>query len=139
MSTTRKPKGDAAKAKGVIDRPFDREVLAEATRVAQEYQVTVRFDREEGAWIGRCVELPLCIGVGKNPTECVRATREVMITAAASMIEAGERLPAPASDEQRTEQVNLRLTPSEKYRIEDAARRGGFRGISDYVRSAALK
>lgn len=138
MPTTRKLKSGAAKARA-IDRPFDRKVLADAARIAEEYQVAVRFDPREGAWIGRCVELPLCIGVGKDPTDCVRETREVVITAAATMIEAGERLPAPASEELRTEQVNLRLTPGEKYRLADAARRGGFRGISDYVRSATLK
>jgi len=55
-----------------------------------------------------------------------------------SMIENGQRMPVPESEEQRTEQINLRLTRSEKYRLEDSARRGGFRGVSDYVRSAAL-
>jgi predicted RNase H-like HicB family nuclease len=114
-------------------------VLKEAERLAKEYQVAVRFDPGEGGWVGRCVELPLCIGFGRNPNECVKQTREVIVTAAATMIETGQRLPEPASNDHRTEQVNLRLTPAEKYRLEDSARRGGFRGISDYVRSTALK
>ena len=138
MSISRKRKSDAASAKA-IDRPFEPPVLAEAKRLAEEYQIAVRFDRSEGGWVGRCVELPLCIGLGRNPTECVREAREIIITAVATMIEDGQKLPEPASSEQRTEQINLRLTPAEKYRLEDSARRGGFRGISDYVRSTALK
>lgn len=138
MSTTKKLKSVALKNKAV-DRPFDRNVLAEAEQRAGEYQIAVRFDGTECSWVGRCVELPLCVGVGRNPTECVRQTRDVIITAAATMIEDGQKMPEPASSEHRTEQINLRLTPAEKYRLEDSARRGGFRGISDYVRSAALK
>jgi len=138
MSITKKLKSDAPKNKAV-DRPFDRNVLAEAERLAGEYQIAVRFDGAEEAWVGRCVELPLCIGVGRNPTACVRQTRDIVITAAATMIEESQKMPEPASSEHRTEQINLRLTAAEKYRLEDSARRGGFRGVSDYVRSAVLK
>lgn len=138
MSISKKPKNAVRKAEA-LDRPFDPKVLAEANRLAAEYQIAVRFDKAEGGWVGRCVELPLCIGFGADPTKCVQEAREVVVTAAATMIESGEKMPVPASDEQRTEQINLRLTPTEKYRLEDSARRGGFRGISDYVRSAALK
>ena len=138
MSILKKPKKSVAKD-DAIDRAFDPKVLNEANHLAVEYQIAVRFDKEQGGWVGRCVELPLCVGFGANPTKCVEETREVVITAAATMIENGEKMPVPASDEQRTEQINLRLTPTEKYRLEDSARRGGFRGISDYVRSAALK
>ncbi len=138
MSISNKPKNAVRKAEA-LDRPFDPKVLAEANRSVAEYQIAVRFDKEENAWVGRCVELPLCIGFGADPTKCVQKTRAVVVTAAATMIENGEEMPASASDEHRTEQINLRLTPAEKYRLEDPARRGGFRGISDYVRSAALK
>lgn len=138
MSISKKRKNAAVNTKA-IDRPFDHLVLAEAERLAGEYQIAVRFDRAEGTWVGRCVELPLCIGLGRNPTACVRQTRDIVITAAATMIEAGQKMPGPASNDHRTEQINVRLTPAEKYHLEDSARRGGFRGVSDYVRAAALK
>lgn len=138
MSISKKPKSVARKV-DPIDRPFDAEVLTEAQQWAAEYQIAVRFDKEEGGWVGRCVELPLCIGISADLTKCVNDTRDVVVTAVAVMIESGEKLPVPVSDEQRTEQINLRLTPTEKYRLEDSARRGGFRGVSDYVRSAVLK
>jgi uncharacterized protein (DUF1778 family) len=37
-----------------------------------------------------------------------------------------------------TEQINVRLTPEEKLLLEEMARSKGFRGISDFVRSASL-
>jgi uncharacterized protein (DUF1778 family) len=54
------------------------------------------------------------------------------------MIESGQTPPAPASENKRTEQINVRLTPEEKLTLEEAARSKGYRGISDFVRSASL-
>jgi uncharacterized protein (DUF1778 family) len=34
--------------------------------------------------------------------------------------------------------VNIRLSSDEQLFLEDAARRAGFRGLSDYLRSVAL-
>ena len=138
MAITKKRNAVAASNKPAVDRPFDRAILAEAERIAAEYQVAVRFDKEEG-WCGRCVELPLVVGFGRDPNACVRETRELIVTTVAVMLEIGDKLPVPVSEEQRSEQVNVRLTPTEKYQLEDSARRGGFRGVSDYVRAAALK
>ena len=47
-------------------------------------------------------------------------------------------LPAPARTGERTEQINVRFTVSEKTLLENRSRAGGFKGISDYVRAAAL-
>jgi uncharacterized protein (DUF1778 family) len=44
----------------------------------------------------------------------------------------------PASAGRRQRQLNIRLTEDENLRLEEAARRQGFRGVSDYVRFAAL-
>src|SRR5436305_12684489 len=113
MSTTRRRAGSAGSTDDAIDRPFARSILAEAERLAGEYQVTVWFDKEEGGWCGRCVELPLCVGFGSNPTRCVVSTREIVETTVAVMIENGEAAPQPAATApQRTEQINGRLTKS---------------------------
>jgi len=56
----------------------------------------------------------------------------------AYMLEIGETPPPPASDQKRTEQVNVRLTTEEKLVLEEAAHSSGFRGISDFVRTASL-
>lgn len=138
MATTKKRNAVVAWIKPALERPFDRDILVEAERIAAEYQVALRFDKEAG-WCGRCVELPLVVGFGRDPNACVRETRELVATTVAVMLENKEKLPPPVSEEVRSEQINVRLTPSERYRLEDSARRGGFRGVSDYVRAAALK
>jgi hypothetical protein len=38
----------------------------------------------------------------------------------------------------RNVQINIRLSPDEKRAIEEAASKGGFRGISDYLRIRGL-
>ena len=64
--------------------------------------------------------------------------REILTTAVAYMLEVGEVPPAAASENKRTEQINIRLTVEEKLLLEERARSKGFRGISDFVRSASL-
>jgi uncharacterized protein (DUF1778 family) len=61
-----------------------------------------------------------------------------MITAVATMLEDGDTPPPPASDAMRSEQVNVRLTAEERLALETAAQRHGFRGLSDFIRNAAL-
>lgn len=56
----------------------------------------------------------------------------------AVMLEAGQTPPLAACEEQRTQQINIRLTAEERLLIESAAKRRGYRGISDFVRTAAL-
>jgi len=119
-----------------VDRPFDRRVLDEARRLANSYQIILH--EEDGEYYGRALELPNVMNDGKTADACVRATRDILTTAIAYLLESGERPPAPASEGKRTEQVNIRVTPEEKLLLEEAARSKGFRGISDYVRAASL-
>ena len=57
----------------------------------------------------------------------------------ATMLEDGENPPSPARSGERTEQINVRLTAAEKALLENRSQAGGFRGVSDYVRAAALE
>jgi predicted RNase H-like HicB family nuclease len=113
-------------------------VAQRANSLAARYQVVIRFDQEEGEFYGRGLEMPLAMGDGKTPDQCVASTRKAMAVVAATMIERGETPPAPAVEGIRGEQVNIRLTAEEKLLLEESARRQGFRGLSDYVRAAAL-
>jgi uncharacterized protein (DUF1778 family) len=54
------------------------------------------------------------------------------------MLEQGQSPPPPASEEMRVEQVNVRLTAEEKLALETAAQSKGYKGLSDFVRAAAL-
>lgn len=119
-----------------IDRPFASEILRQAKEIAARYQVVLQF--EDGLFLGRGLELPLVMNDGKTADECVRKTRDALAATVAYMLEQGQRPPTPASEENRSVQVNVRLTPSEKAALEQAARNKGFRGLSDYVRHAAL-
>jgi predicted RNase H-like HicB family nuclease len=120
----------------VIDRQFAPAILRRAREIASGYQIILHA--EDGIYYGRGLELPTAINHGKTPDECVRATRDILTTAVAYMLESGQTPPAPASENKRTEQINIRLTPEEKITLEEAARSKGFRGISDFVRNASL-
>lgn len=124
------------KSSAPIDRPFAREILREAQEIAQHYQIVLQM--EDGEYFGRGLELPTVMGDGKTVEQCVKSTREALVATVAYMLEKGERPPAPASDATRSVQLNIRLTASEKSILEQAAQRNGFRGLSDYVRHAAL-
>jgi len=121
-----------------IDRPFDPAIWREAKEIAQRYRMVIEF--EDGDYYGTGVELPGVMADGPTPAACHKATTEAMTVMVAYLLEQGEEPPAPASEseEMRSEQVNVRLTPSEKMRLERRAKRAGFRGLSDYVRTKAL-
>jgi len=119
-----------------INRPFDPVILRQARKIAESYQIIIDF--EDGEYYGRGLELPNVMNDGKTPDECVEKTRDILTTAVAYLLETGQTPPSPASENKRTEQINIRLTPDEKLRLEEAARSKGFRGVSDFVRIASL-
>jgi predicted RNase H-like HicB family nuclease len=110
--------------------------LRRAQKIADNYQIVIHS--EDGEYYGRGLEMPFVMSDGKTPDECVRATRDALTAAVAYLLESGKTPPPPASENARNEQVNIRLTTEEKLLLEEAARSRGFRGISDYVRSASL-
>jgi predicted RNase H-like HicB family nuclease len=120
-----------------IDRPFAADLLEQARALAGDYQVILAF--EDGEWYGRGLELSHVYGDGKTPGQCVASTREALITAVATLLELGEKPPAPARSGQRTTQVNVRLTAEEKSLLEATAHRKGFNGLSDFIRAAAIE
>jgi hypothetical protein len=65
------------------------------------------------------------LGTGNSPTSV--------------LLEQGQNPPAPASEGTRTQQVNVRLTSEGKLLLESTAKRKGFKGLSDFIRTAALE
>ncbi len=98
------------------------------------------LEKDEGlGYIGSSIELPAVFADGATPASCVDAMQRALTFAVATMIECGQRPPATASSGKRDVQVNIRLTAQEKLRLLEAARRLGFKGVSDFVRLAALE
>ncbi len=118
-------------------RPFDPAIWEQAREIAAQYEIVMWF--EDGQWFGRGLELPHTYGDGKTPAACIASVREGLVLTVATMLEDGERPPAAGRAGERTEQVNIRLTASEKAMLENRSRAGGFRGISDYVRASVLE
>lgn len=119
-----------------VERPFGREILTRARQLVDQYQVIL--SQEEGVWYGHGVELPRTFGDGRTPAACIKATRQALVATVAYMLESGRTPPPPARDQRRTQQVNVRLTAEEQARIESTAKSRGYRGMSDYMRAAAL-
>jgi predicted RNase H-like HicB family nuclease len=119
-----------------VDRPFDPAVLKRAREIAGTYRIVIR--REDDIYFGEPLELPGVMNDGKTPGECIENTIDIATTTIATMLEHGEIPPLPSSDERRDEQVNVRLSKLEKLTFEEAARARGFRGLSDFMRSATM-
>ena len=120
-----------------MDRPFARNILAEAKRIVSQYQIILEC--QDDVWYGRGLEMPHVFGDGDSPAGCIKDTRAALLAAVAYQLEQEESIAPPARLGRRTEQVNVRLTAKEKALLEGTARRRGFEGLSDYIRAAALE
>jgi predicted RNase H-like HicB family nuclease len=119
-----------------LNDPFKQEILALADEIVDKYQIVLDF--EDGEFYGRGLEMPNVYGEGKTANTCVKNTREALSAAVATMIERDETPPLPASDNARSEQVNIRLTIIEKDVLKALAKAHGFRGLGDFIRTRAL-
>ena len=119
-----------------LKAPFERGVLEAAKRIADAYDLILRHEDRE--WYGHALEYPEAMGDGKTVDACVRATRQALLVAVATMLEAGQSPPPPAREGHRSAQVNVRLTPEEKAVLESRAKAKGFRGLSDFIRTVVL-
>lgn len=137
MSATSKKRSGKRKPKKV-DAPFEKSIIAEAESLAVQYRLVIEQAAEDGGYAATVLEMPNVFGWGETVDGCVAETRELLVTTLAVMLEDGVVPPDPTAA-RRSEQVNVRLTPLEKTRLEGAARSEGFRGLSDYVRSRALE
>jgi len=120
------------------DKPFPKEILEEAKRIAKGYTISVR-ELEGHGYVGCPIELPTIEGYGDTPQTCYESTRDAVEFAVATMLERGEVPPLPAAAEQRTAQVNVKLTPLEKDMFSALAQRLGYKGLSDFIRSTVLR
>lgn len=109
-----------------------------AAEIASTYRILITPDAHDG-FVGESIELPLHVGVGPTLEACFADTLSVLTTGVAYMLSRGEVPPAPSRDGTRAQQVNIRLSADEKFRLEDAAHRAGYRSLSDFMRAAAMR
>ncbi len=133
--SARKPSnGRETTSPGPLDRPFDPAVWRRAKRIAGTYRIVI--EPAKNGLMGTSIEMPTVAAFRSTADECFQETREALTVAVAFMLERGKA--PPGTGGRRTAQVNVRLTYEEKLRLEEAARDAGFRGLSDYVRHAAI-
>lgn len=99
----------------------------------------IERDAEGDGYLGCTVEMPSVMGGAKSIEACVRDVLEATAASIATMLERGESPPSPAREGKRDQQVNIRLTADEKLALEGAARREGYRSVSDLIRAAAIR
>lgn len=135
-----KSKNSSARTRKAADLPAGIAPSAEAVRQAEQlvggYAILIER-HEDGLFYGRGIEYPYLLGHGKSPASAHKMASDGLVAAVAADIALGNAPPLPFSDK-RTQQINVRVSPMEKLRIEEVARRKGFRGIGDFLRSAAL-
>lgn len=105
--------------------------------MALMYRIILEPDADVG-FVGHALEMPGVMSGGRTPTECVASVRDAATLAVGVLLEKGVAPPRPASERRRQAQLNLRVSDEEKLLLEDAASRRGFRGVSEFVRDAAL-
>jgi predicted RNase H-like HicB family nuclease len=121
-----------------LTKPFDKSTLNKAKKIANSYSIVLNPSPRLG-FIGTSIELPTVFTDSKTMEQCCKNTREALTITVATMIECGQRPPSPASEKRRNVQVNIRLTAEEKEKLTRNSRNFGFKGVSDFVRYAALK
>jgi predicted RNase H-like HicB family nuclease len=128
---------DTLKEHPAVTKPFDAGIWAEAGQLVARYHLVLHAVTD--GFSGTIVELPTVIARGKTPAECFEATRTSAQAAAATLMELGQKPPAPRGRERRDEQLNIRVTGEEKRSLEYAANENGYRNVSEFVRAVALQ
>jgi predicted RNase H-like HicB family nuclease len=131
--------GITAEERKRLSRPFDRATWARATELAAQYKVVIETNDAGTGYVGYTIEMPFTFGEGSTSAACFRDTLQAAALGIATLLESNQRPPSPTREGKREQQLNVRLSSDEKLRLEAAAERDGFRSVSDFVRSAALK
>lgn len=121
-----------------VGSKLSRDVLARAEGIVSQYRLLLE-PSDGGGYLGYSIELRGVMADGRTPEECARATLVAQVGMVAAMLEAGDRPPPPSTDGKRDNQINIRVTIEEKLLLESAAKRQGFRGISEFLRNAGLR
>ncbi|MCC6428383.1 MAG: type II toxin-antitoxin system HicB family antitoxin [Phycisphaerales bacterium] len=129
--------GLTAAERAHLSRPFAPAVLKKAAEIVKTYRLLFERDSDLG-YLGSTVEMPTVMGDGKTLEACGRHVLEATTFVIAYMLEKGQTPPASSREGKRDQQLNIRVSAEEKLRLEAAARAGGYRSVSDYLRESGL-
>ena len=127
----------ADKAPRDLKKALNPAIIKRARKLAADYSVVLEPHDRLG-YVGRGVEMPTVFADGKTEARCLSAMREALTAAIATMLASRQMPPSPSRQQRREAQVNVRLTADERLLLEETARRNHFRGLSDFMRAAAL-
>ena len=121
-------------------REFDPSpaLIKRARRQMARYHFNIEPDGD-GGFVGSATELPGVLADGSTLDECARNLAFALETAIASYLADGQSPPSPTQAEKRTEQVNVRFTPSEQARLKRKSAAEGFRGVGDMIRAEMMR
>jgi predicted RNase H-like HicB family nuclease len=127
-------------ARHVVDGEFcpSPALLKRARAVMSAYTLVIG-PKEGGGYVGSTKELPGVIVSAPTLAECVRRLDFGLETVLATYLADGQPPPCPAGREKRTEQVNVRFTPSERDLLDRESARQGFRGVGDLIRAEMIR
>ena len=118
-------------------KPLDAGVLRRAREIVRGYRLVIQPSDRLG-YVGHTVEVPTVFADSSTPDGCVKAVIQAQTAYVAMLLEAGEAPPSPVSEARREAQINIRVTAEEKMIFEEGARRGGFRNVSEFIRTSTL-
>ena len=126
-----------------LARPFDPATVAEAERIVADYDFVVEWSEEDGCYYVGCRELEqMPLGDGDTISAAIALGREGMILHVAHLLEEGRTPPLPdgwCSEDVRDRPLSISFDGEQLERLERSAKAAGFRGVSDFVRHAALE
>ena len=102
------------------------------------YHINIEPDGD-GGFVGSAAELPGVLADGSTLDDCARNLAFALETVIASYLADGQPPPSPTKAEKRTEQVNVRFTPSEQALLKRKSADAGFRGIGDMIRAEIIR
>jgi predicted RNase H-like HicB family nuclease len=129
--------GKMVATEAALGRPFDPDILDRARKLANKYRIVLEPEEDCG-FIASSLELPNVYADGASANLAVTAEREALSAAVAYLLEMGQTPPAPAADQIRDRQINIRLTECEQRLLKEAARAHNCSDMSEYVRGRVL-
>ena len=93
----------------------------------EKYTYKIHYSSEDECFIGRCAEFPSLSAIGKNQAKALNEIMSVVQESVNWMIEDGEVLPTPLSDQKFSGKILVRVSPEKHRELSEEAQ---FNNIS---------